>query len=129
MPNVHGNDFIAYVDHTRKSFSNKECTSTISQNLSGSLSKPWIFIGDGSICEDSTWEQSPNHFKISPLHCDVSSWHHANFQPLLTYFPIIFWEIVEVYSLFEHDIFCMINIHYQIIDMQVWHFPGFICYI
>ena len=37
MPTLHGNDFIAYVNHTKNIISNKEYTSTISQNLSGSL--------------------------------------------------------------------------------------------
>ena len=89
------------------SCSNKEYTSTISQNLSGSLSKPRIFIGDGSICEDSTWQQSPNHFKISPLHCDVNSWHHANFQPFLTYFPFsLFSETKKsIFTGFQNNVF------------------------
>src|SRR3954467_5645651 len=69
------------------SCSNKKYTSTISHNLSGSLMKPRIFIGDGSICEDSTWQQYPNHFNFLPLHCDGNSWRHAKFQPFMTYFP------------------------------------------
>ena len=64
----------------KMSCSNKEDTSTISQNLSGSLSKPRNFIGDGSICEDSTWQQSPYHLKNLPLHYEVKSWYHAKFQ-------------------------------------------------
>ena len=70
----------------KKSSANNEDTSTISQNLSGSLSKPRNFIGDGSICEDSTWQQSPNHLKFLPLHYEVKSWHHAKFELFLTYF-------------------------------------------
>ena len=99
------------------SCSNKEYTSTISQNLSGSFLKPRIFIGHVSICEDSTWQQSPNHFKISPPHCDLNSWHHANFQPFLTYFPIsLFSEMKEIYLYgvpkhFFHILRCLFSLH------------------
>ena len=72
----------------KKSSVDNEDTSTISQNLSGSLSKPQNFIGDGLICEDSTWQQSPHHLKFLPLHYEVKSWHHAKFQLFLTYFTI-----------------------------------------
>ena len=70
----------------KKSTTNNEDTSIISQNLSGSLSKPRIFIGDGSICEDSTWQQSPNHLRFLSLHYEVNPWHHAKFQLFLTSF-------------------------------------------
>ena len=86
MPNLHSNYFMVYVEHRKKSSANNEDTSSISQNLSGSLSKPRNFIGDGSICEDSTWQQSQNHLKFLPLHYEVKSWHHAKFELFLTYF-------------------------------------------
>ena len=86
MPNLHSNYFMVYVEHRKKSSANNEDMTTISQNLSCSLSKPRNFIGDGSICEDSTWQQSPNHLKFLPLHYEVKSWHHAKFQLFLSYF-------------------------------------------
>ena len=88
MPNLHNHDFIAYVEHIKKSCSNKEDTSTISQNLSGSLSKPRIFIGDGTICKDSTWQQSPNHLRFLSLYYEVNPWHHARFQLFFDFFYI-----------------------------------------
>ena len=89
------------------SCSNKECTSTIFENLCSSHSKPRILIRDGSICEDSTWPQYPNHFKISPMHCVVNSWHHANFQPFLTYFPFsLFLETKKcIFTGFQNNFF------------------------
>ena len=69
----------------RTSANNKD-TSTIFQNLSGSLSKPRNVIEDGSICEDSTWQQSPNLLIFLPLHYEIKSWHQAKFQLFLTYF-------------------------------------------
>ena len=105
MPNLHNHDFIAYVEHTKKSPSNKEDTSTISRNLSGSLSKTRIFIGDGSICEDSTWQQSPNHLSFLPLHYEVKSRHHAKFQLFLTSFTFSNFSTTEksIFDVVPHN--------------------------
>ena len=97
MPNLHSNDFIVYVEH-KKSSANYEGASTLFQNLSGSLLKPRNFIGDGSICEHSTWQQSPNNLKFLPLDYEVKSWHHAKFDLNLTYFPFSLFS--ETKSLF-----------------------------
>ena len=70
----------------KNSSANNEDTSTISQNLSGSLSKPRNFIGDGSICERFKLQQFPNHLKFLPLHYEVKSWQHAKIELFLTYF-------------------------------------------
>ena len=78
----------------KKSCSNKGDTSTISQNLSGSLSKPRIFIGDGSICEDSTWQQSPTHLRFLSLHYEVNPWHHAKFQ--------LFFDFICIFKFFDN---------------------------
>ena len=86
MPNLHSNDFMVYVEHRKKSSANNEDTSTISQNLSGSLTKPRNFIGDGSICEHFTLQQSRNHLKFLQMHYEVKSWHNAKFELILTYF-------------------------------------------
>ena len=71
IPNLHSHDFMVYVEHRKKSSANNEDTSTTSQNLIGSLSKPWNLIGDGSICEDSRWPYSPNHLKFLQMHYEV----------------------------------------------------------
>ena len=70
----------------KNSSANKEGASTLFQNLSGSLLKPRNFIGDGSICEHFTLQQSRNHLNFLPLYYDVKSWHHAKFELFLTYF-------------------------------------------
>ena len=98
MPNLHGNDFIVYVDHTKNIMFKQRIYLNYLSKFKRFLLKPRIFIIDGSFCEDSTWQQSPNYFKISPLHCDVNSWHHANFQPFLNYFPIsLFLEMKKIH--------------------------------
>ena len=91
----------------KKSSANNEDTSTISQNLSGSLSKPRNFIGDGSICEDSTWQQSPNHLKFLPLHYEVKSWHHAKFELFLTYFTFSLFSKTKksIFEVVPHNVF------------------------
>ena len=88
-----------------KSSANNEDTSTISQNLSGSLSQPQNFIGDGSI--DSTWQQSPNHLKFLPLHYEVKSWHHTKFEIFLTYFTFsLFSETKKsIFEVVSHNVF------------------------
>ena len=55
----------------KKSFANNEGASTLFKNLSGSLLKLRNFIGDGSICEHFTMQQSRNHLNFLPLHYEV----------------------------------------------------------
>ena len=104
---LYSNVFMVYVEHRKKSSANNKDTSAISQNLSGFPSKPRNFIGDGSICEDSTWQRSPNHLKFLPLHYEVKSWHHAKFELFLTYFTFsLFSETKKsIYDGVRHNLF------------------------
>ena len=85
----------------KKSSANNEDTSTISQNLSGSLSKPRNFIGDGSICKERMWQHISNHLKFLPVHYEVISWHHAKFQVFQPYFSFPNFRNTKVHISFE----------------------------
>ena len=50
-----------------------EGASTYFQNLSSYCLRPQNFIGDGSICEQSTLQQSQNQISFLPLHYEVKS--------------------------------------------------------
>ena len=78
------------------------------------LSSPYV----DALCKENRQRNMPYVLQSSPM--KIRGFERE---------PLKFWEIVQVYSLFEHDIFCMINIRYEIITMQVWYFPGFIRYI
>ena len=91
----------------KNSSANNEGASTLFQNLSGSLLKPRNFIGDGSICEHFTLQQSRNHLKFLPLHYEVKSWHHAKFELILTYFSFsLFSETKKsIFEVVRHNLF------------------------
>ena len=93
MPNLHGNDFIAYVDCIKNIMFKQRLYINYLSKFKRFPLETTNFIGDGSILEDSTWQQSPNHFKILSLHCDINSWHHAKFQPFWIIFHFCyFWK-------------------------------------
>ena len=101
---------------------NFEGASTLFQNLSGSLLKPRNFIGDGSICEHFTLQQSRNHLKFLPLDYEVKSWHHAKFELILTYFSF------SLFSEMKKSIFDTIFLHVALLifltyGIHMWRRP------
>ena len=48
-----------------------------------SLSKPWNFLGDGSIYEGRAWRHKPNLLKFLPGHGEAITWHHARHHVFL----------------------------------------------
>ena len=91
----------------KKLSSNNEGASTLFQNLSDSLLKPRNFIGDGSICEHFTSQQSPNHIQFLPLYYEVKSWHHAKIELFLTNFSFsLFSERKKsIFEVVQHNLF------------------------
>ena len=89
MPNLHDNDFIAYVDHTKNIMLKQRIYLNYLSKFkrfpleTTNLHRRWLD------CEDSTWQQSPNHFQFSSPHCELNSWYHAKFQPFLTCFTFL----------------------------------------
>ena len=83
-------------------FKQRRYINQVSKSKRFPLETTKTFIGDASICEDSTCQLSSKQLNFLPLHYEVKSWHYAKIQPSLNFLTFLT-SLETNKSIFEMD--------------------------